>query len=98
MRPRPLPESTSDTVDCETPARRATSTLVTRVGALMGLILGSRRGRREPDRGGRRGRGTRSARAPPPRRRGAARRGGLRAGGGPALLGRAVAELARPRA
>jgi hypothetical protein len=28
-----LPDMTSDTVDCETPARRATSTLVTRVSA-----------------------------------------------------------------
>src|SRR5919199_3627461 len=33
MRPRPFPDSTSDTVDCDTPARRATSTLVTRGGA-----------------------------------------------------------------
>src|SRR3954452_5683468 len=30
MRPVDLPESTSETVDCETPAARATSTLVTR--------------------------------------------------------------------
>src|SRR4051812_46159341 len=29
-RPRPLPENTSETVDCETSAQRATSTLVTR--------------------------------------------------------------------
>ena len=40
MRPRALPESTSETVDCDTPARRATSTLVTRGGALMSAILG----------------------------------------------------------
>jgi predicted nicotinamide N-methyase len=30
IRPRDLPDSTSDTVDCDTPAARATSTLVTR--------------------------------------------------------------------
>src|SRR4051794_17308679 len=41
MRPRPFPDSTSETVDCETPARRATSTLVTRVGALISAILGA---------------------------------------------------------
>src|SRR3954447_8410968 len=40
MRPRALPESTSETVDWETPARRATSTLVTRGGALMSAMLG----------------------------------------------------------
>jgi hypothetical protein len=33
MRPAALPESTSETVDWETPALRATSTLVTRGGA-----------------------------------------------------------------
>jgi hypothetical protein len=33
MRPADLPDSTSDTVDCDTPARRATSTLVTRESA-----------------------------------------------------------------
>ena len=32
-RPRALPDMTSETVDCETPARRATSMLVTRVSA-----------------------------------------------------------------
>src|SRR3954468_16519739 len=41
MRPRALPESTSETVDCDTPARRATSTLVTRGGALISAILGA---------------------------------------------------------
>jgi 2-polyprenyl-3-methyl-5-hydroxy-6-metoxy-1,4-benzoquinol methylase len=40
MRPRPFPDSTSETVDCDTPARRATSTLVTRDGALISAILG----------------------------------------------------------
>src|SRR3954452_19529008 len=41
MRPRALPESTSETVDCDTPARRATSMLVTRGGALISAILGA---------------------------------------------------------
>ena len=39
MRPADLPESTSDTVDCETPAALATSTLVTRGSP--GLMRGS---------------------------------------------------------
>src|SRR5262245_60791779 len=41
MRPRPLPDSTSETVDCDTPARRATSMLVTRDGTLIPAILRS---------------------------------------------------------
>jgi len=35
IRPAAFPDSTSETVDCETPAWRATSTLVTRGGALI---------------------------------------------------------------
>jgi len=40
-----LPDITSDTVDCETPARRATSMLVTRVSAAR-AIPESHHGRR----------------------------------------------------
>ena len=51
MRPRDLPERTSETVDCETPARRATSTLVTRDrpgGWRQSASLGGLTGRRHP--------------------------------------------------
>src|SRR5918996_2968897 len=93
MRPADLPDSTRDTVDWDTPARRATSTLVTResVRAMTGYNHVRERSRR----GGGSAQRPRPATAAPARRRGAARRGGVRARGVPAVLGRAVAELAR---
>ena len=104
MRPADLPDSTSETVDCDTPAARATSTLVTRGSpGLMCAVWHPRR----PDRaaaqldlveetivlGGRD-----LERAAPARLGGADRRARLRARGVPALLGGAVAERAGARA
>src|SRR3954451_24069041 len=47
-RPLALPDITSETVDCETPARRATSTLVTRLSAARAMRE-SHHGRRSLD-------------------------------------------------
>src|SRR6185436_18295867 len=92
MRPADLPDSTSDTVDCDTPARRATSTLVTlesdRAITRYNHVDGRRR------RGGHPAGGARAAPAAPARRGGAARRARVRARGVPAVLGGAVAERA----
>ena len=92
MRPADLPDSTSETVDCDTPARRATSTLVTleSARAMDGYNHVDGRSRR----GGGPAHGRDLRRAAAARRRGAARRAGVRARGVPAVLGRAVAELA----
>src|SRR4051794_23636510 len=93
MRPADLPDSTRETVDCDTPARRATSTLVTldseRAMTRYNHVDGRRR------RGGHPRQRPRPAAAAPARCRGAARRARVRARGVPAVLGRAVAELAR---
>ena len=71
MRPAALPESTSETVDWETPARRATSILVTRGGALIAASYGPRGGSRRRSRRSRWARPRPAAAAQP---RGAARR------------------------